>query len=289
MRLIKKLESLGFELSVIARKPVPGIKTFIADFQDSLIPSDAFDGVDAIFHLAGYAHDLRAKPSMEKNYYRINVDSTVKLARLALKNNVKKFIFLSSVKACPFPQHGKCISEKDKGEPVGIYGKTKREAEKKLLHLVKNHMHVSIIRSSLVYGPNLKGNLYLMFSGIKDGWFPPLPETGNRRSMIHVDDLVQAIMLVTNKNEANGQIYIATDGIPYSSREIYDSMRYVIGKPIITWSVPNFLFNLVSSLNKNMNNKVNKLLGDECYSSKKLQSIGFKPKKSLKDMNETSY
>jgi UDP-glucose 4-epimerase len=65
-------------------------------------------------------------------------------------------------------------------------------------------MHVSIVRPSLVYGPRVKGNLRLMMAGIKKGWFPPLPETGNRRSKIHVDDLVRVILLLANDECANG-------------------------------------------------------------------------------------
>ena len=53
--------------------------------------------------------------------------------------------------------------------------------------------------------------------------------------------------------------------------------------------VVNLLETNIDENIKNMSNKVYKLLGDECYSSEKLQSIGFSPKKSLKDMNETSY
>ena len=35
--------------------------------------------------------------------------------------------------------------------------------------------------------------------------------------------------------------------------------------------------------------KINKLLGDECYSSAKLEALGFKAKKTLEDMNETDF
>ena len=126
---------------------------------------------------------------------------------------------------------GQCINESDQNEPEGIYGKSKREAEIKLLKIGKEYgMHVSIIRPSLVYGPNVKGNLQLMLSGIKKGWFPPLPEIGNKRSMIHVDDLVRAILLVATDERANGEIFIATDSMPYSSREIYNTMCDVLEK-----------------------------------------------------------
>ena len=50
--------------------------------------------------------------------------------------------------------------------------------------------------------------------------------------MIHVDDLVRALFLVAGEERANGEIFIATDGNPYSSREIYAAICHVLGKPI---------------------------------------------------------
>jgi nucleoside-diphosphate-sugar epimerase len=209
---------------------------------------------------------------------------------LAVESGVKRFVFISSVKAGGGLASGKCINESDQSEPEGVYGESKREAELELLKIGKESaMHVSIIRPSLVYGPGVKGNLQLMLAGISRGWFPPLPETGNRRSMIHVDDLVQAILLVSEDKRANGEIFIATDGTPYSSREIYNAMCGVTGKLIPKWSVPKALFDLASLASPRIKYKINKLLGDECYSSVKLEELGFKANKSLKDMNETDF
>jgi UDP-glucose 4-epimerase len=150
-------------------------------------------------------------------------------------------------------------------------------------------MHVSIIRPSLVYGPDVKGNLQLMLSGIEKKWFPPLPETGNRRSMIHVDDLVRAILFASEDARAKGEIFIATDGTPHSSRELYNAMCSVVGKSIPKWGVPKTLFDIASLVSPRIKYKINKLLGDECYSSAKLEALGFKAKKSLENMNETDF
>ena len=57
---------------------------------------------------------------------------------------------------------------------------------------------------------------------------PPLPEIKNRRSMIHVDDLVRVLLLLAQDEHAYGEIFIATDGNPYSSREIYDAICHVL-------------------------------------------------------------
>jgi len=146
-------------------------------------------------------------------------------------------------------------------------------------------MHVVIVRPALVYGPGVKGNLQLMRSGIEKGWFPPLPETGNRRSMIHVDDLVQALLLVAEDERANGEIFIASDGIAYSSREIYEALCHSVGKAVPSWSVPKIVFNWAGNLNPRIRYKVDKLLGDEYYSSAKLERLGFRAERTLTDWN----
>ena len=78
----------------------------------------------------------------------------------------------------------------------------------------------------------MKGNLALMRRGIEQGWFPPIPETENRRSMIYVDDLVRALLLVAEDKRATGEIFISTDGVPHSSCQIYDAICQEVGKPV---------------------------------------------------------
>jgi len=286
--LLKYLTILDHSVHILSRSHVENHNTIKCDLTKDKIPTDAFNSIDMVFHLAGFAHDLRNASKIENLYHAINVDATVRLAELAAISGVQRFVFVSSTKAGGPAVSQKCRTEEEQGKPDGIYGKTKREAEKKLLEIgEQSGMPVTIVRPSLVYGPNVKGNLQLMLSGIKSGWFPPLPETGNSRSLIHVDDLVRAIFLVAKDDRAIGEIFIATDGRPYSSREIYDAMCIVVGRPVPKWSAPNILFDMVSLINPRIKSKVDKLLGDECYSSKKLEKLGFKAKKTLCDMNET--
>jgi UDP-glucose 4-epimerase len=277
-------------IRVLSREKQPDYETVVCDFEKEDIPKSALELIDTIFHLAGFAHDMRNADKIKDLYHKVNVNATLQLAELAVKSGVKKFIFVSSVKAGGSVDSKMCTSEKDQSNPEGVYGKTKREAEIKLLKIGKESgMHVSIIRPSLVYGPDAKGNLQLMLSGIKRGWFPPLPETGNNKSLIHVDDLVRAILLVAEDDRANGEIFIATDGTPHSTRDIYNAMHNVMGKSIPKWSIPKFLFVMLSLISLDVKYKINKLFSDECYSSKKLEKLGFIAKKTLKDMNETNF
>jgi len=286
-RLISAVDG---EIRVLSRAVHSDLETVICDLQSSVISDNTLNSIDTVFHLAGFAHDMRDPSKIVDLYYKINVSATVQLAELAVKSGVKRFVFVSSVKAGGISTPKKCINENDQIDPEGIYGKTKREAELRLLKIGKESgMHISIIRPSLVYGPDVKGNLKSMLLGVEKGWFPPLPETGNKRSMIHVDDLVRAILLVAGDDRANGEIFIATDGAPHSSREIYNAMCTVLDKSIPKWSMPKTLFDIASLVSSQIKYKINKLLGDECYSSAKLEALGFKAKKSLKDMNETDF
>ena len=288
-RLVNALLQARKSLRLLSRNARSSMPTVVCDLQSEQIPDDVLAGIDTVFHLAGFAHDLRDAAAVEHLYRAVNVDATARLATLAANSGVQRLVFVSSTKAGGTIA-GRCMNEECHGMPEGIYGQTKREAEIQLLALGRQlGLHVSIIRSSLVYGPGVKGNLRSMLSAIDKGWFPPLPDTGNRRSMIHVDDLVRSLLLVAEEERANGEIFIATDGRMYSSSDIYKIMCSVLGKSVPRWSVPKRLFDVVASMNSRMKYKIDKLLGDECYCSKKLQSIGFKAQRSLGEINETSF
>ena len=273
-RLLVGLEANGEGVRILSRNPHHDYETVVCDLQFEAIPEDGLDGVDTVFHLAGFTHDLSDASKLEHLYRALNVDATARLTELAVRSGVKQFVFVSSVKAGGY--------DEEQVSPDGLYGQTKREAELKLLEIGRHsEMFVSIVRPSLVYGAGVKGNLALMRRGIEQGWFPPIPETENRRSMIHVDDLVRALLLAAEDKRANGEIFIATDGVPHSSREIYDAICQSLGKTVPQWSVPKIVFEGLSLLSPRILYKVDKLLGDEYYSSEKLEELLRKMQRNL--------
>ncbi len=276
-RLCAAILSTGNKTRKCVRLNDPNDKAeqYVCDLATDRISETIFDSIETVFHLAGFTHDLRDPSKIDQLYRAVNVDATAQLVKLAADCDVKRFVFVSSIKAGGVAVPGRCMTEEDQGVPGGIYGKTKREAELKVLAAGReSNISVSIVRPSLVYGPGMKGNLRMMLSGIEKGWFPPLPDIGNHRSMIHVDDLVRALLLVAGNEHADGEIFIATDGIKYSSRDIYEAMCVVAGKKIPKWSVPNLLFNILAMFGGGAKRKIDKLLRDECFSSEKLKSIG---------------
>ena len=161
---------------------------------------------------------------------------------------VKTFVFLSSVKA--MESFGdRCVDETWDGIPSGAYGEAKRQAEAEVIAAGKSFgMHVVNLRLAMVYGRGVRGNIYRMARGIKAGWFPPLPETGNRRSLVHIDDVVAAVRHVAEKPEANGKTYIIAHSHAPSGREIYDAIRRCFGRRQATWEVSPRLVGLLAVL-----------------------------------------
>ena len=287
-QLVKTLENNGYSLRVLSRNDNSDYDTVICDFGSERIPESALDSIDIVFHLAGYTHDLVSDPIKDKIYYDVNVKATVDLIKIAVKKRVRKFIYISSVKAGGMLDKSRCMTENDQGTPNDIYGATKREAEIELLRIGKNHdIDVSILRPALVYGVKMKGNLAIMMNSIKSGWFPPLPETHNKRSMICINDLIDAILLIASDKRANGRMYIVTDGCHYSSRDIYKAMCQAIGKNTPIWTTPKFVFSLLAWIGDIVkyipfnSHRYNKIFGNECYSSVELHKLGFTPKYDL--------
>ena len=195
------------------------------DLLDALSLAKACADMDTVFHCAGYAHAFASSDS--ERHWRVNFEGTRDLVNAAGAAGVKRFVFLSSVKAMAEPGD-ECVDEDWPGEPDSSYGCAKRAAEDAVLAAgVKYGMHVVNLRLAMVYGRGGRGNLERMARGIRAGWFPPLPETGNKRSLVHVADVVAAMRLVADAPAANGRTYIVADARAYSGRELYDALRGV--------------------------------------------------------------
>ena len=151
----------------------------------------------------------------------------------------------------------------------------------------ESNIAIKIVRSCLIYGPNMKGNLMQMSQGIKQGWFPPLTKRTNKKSLVHVDDLIKAIMIIIELHPSTVPI-VVTDGNAYSSKDLYMSF-YRKAQRRISFRLPEITFNIASSLLPGLRDKIDKLYSDEFYNSKEIFSLGFKPEFSLDDFNEESF
>lgn len=90
-------------------------------------------GADCVLHLAGYAHAAsKTSPVELERHRRINLEGTQNLFNAAASAGVRRFVFISSVKAGGEDAR-ECLNERSARLPADPYGRIKRQTEDWLL------------------------------------------------------------------------------------------------------------------------------------------------------------
>nr|WP_288358497.1 SDR family oxidoreductase [uncultured Pseudomonas sp.] len=201
----------------------------------------ALNDVSAVVHSAARVHvmnDTEDDPLVE--FRKANVDGTLSLARQAAAAGVKRFIFISSIKVNgEGTKPGHPYRADDMPDPQDPYGVSKMEAEQGLRALAsETGMEVVIIRPVLVYGPGVKANFRSMMSWLRKGIPLPLGATGNKRSLVAVDNLVDLIATCIDHPEAANQTFLVSDGDDLSTTQLLQRMGKALGRPARLLPVP---------------------------------------------------
>ena len=299
-RLVAILRRHGARVRGLARpaSAIPadweGVETAPGDLADAAGLARACAGMETVFHVAGFAHaDAADTPEFAARHWAANAEATFNLLDAAVAAGVRRFVFVSSVKAVGEPGP-RCVDERWDAPPETPYGRAKRAAEERALAVGRETgLSVAILRPALVYGPGMKGNLPRLIAAVRRGWCPPLPETGNRRSLVHVDDLARALLLAAAQPAAAGQTYFVTDGRPLSGRELYVVLRRALELSIPRWTLPASVLHGAAGLadgvrwlagrrERRARAALDKLLGWACYDSSRIQrELGYRPEWTL--------
>lgn len=252
----------------------------IRDINPEIDWMDSLDGIDCIVHLAARVHVMNekaAEPLVE--FRRVNVDSTLNLARQAALAGVRRFVFVSSIKVNgEYTQIGRPFTAQDKPDPQDFYGMSKYEAEVGLLEIAsKTAMEVVIIRPPLVYGPGVKANFASMMRWLI--WRIPLPfgAVYNKRSMIALDNLVDLIVTCLYHPKAANQTFLVSDGEDMSIKEMLRRMGEALGKPAWLIPVPVRFMSIIAKLIRKEAIAQRLFESLQVDSSKTLEILGWKP------------
>jgi nucleoside-diphosphate-sugar epimerase len=184
------------------------------------------EGCDAVVHLANIAH-TSAHPA---DLHRVNVEGTIAQAKAALAAGAKRFIYLSSIKAA---------------RADDAYGRAKSVAEQALLQL--EGLEPVILRPPLVYGPRVKANFLALMRAIDRGWPLPLASIANRRSLLYVGNLVDAMRRCLEGGMVR-KVYALSDGAPVSTPELCRAIARALGRPVRLFPFPPALLRLAPGL-----------------------------------------
>jgi nucleoside-diphosphate-sugar epimerase len=229
-RLCQRLKDLGEPVVAVGRRACggPWDQFLELDLGQQGVPLEVLATTGTIYHLAG--------------------KETGRLLEAARAAGVRRFLLFSSAKAMgPGNPPGlplKAIDEDWPHTPQCPCGMAMAEAERRVRE--SGLEHAVILRPAMMFGPGGNGSLSRMLEAVRGGRFPPLPETGNRRSMIHVDDVVEFAIRAAQRPLAAGRTYILAGPEAPSTRQLYDAIRESLSLPPLEWSIPLWLLRLAA-------------------------------------------
>lgn len=238
---------------------------------------EVLDGVGVVVHLAARVHVMRDRatdPAWEFN--QVNCELTRQLARASAQCGVRRFVFLSSIKvngegrAMPY-------AEMDLPAPEDDYGRSKRDAEAALLEIGSNDaLQAVVLRPPLVYGPQVRGNFLRLLHAIHAGYPMPLGGVRNRRSLIYLGNLVDAIALAMCHPVAAG-VFLVRDGEDLSTAELIRRLAHHMGVAARLLPLPVGAIRLAANM-LGRGAAANRLVGSLCVDDSRVRGVlGWRP------------
>jgi nucleoside-diphosphate-sugar epimerase len=175
------------------------------------VRGEGLESCDAVVHLANIAHARVSR----RRLWEVNVEGTTRMAEKAAAAGVRRFVYLSSVKAA---------------EPDDRYGEAKLAAEQSLLQIAsRTALQVVLIRPPLVYGPRVRANFLALMSAIAHGLPLPFASIENRRSLVYVGNLCDAVAACVESPAATGKTFYVADGPAISTPELCRAIGRALG------------------------------------------------------------
>lgn len=227
--LLRELPKRGYRVRVLLRRPseVPleAASAVVGDLRQPQNMSAALADADAVIHSAGIAHAMSGVP--EDDYRALNTEATVGLARSAERAGVRRFVFMSSIRAQCGATAEEIITEDMEPRPDDAYGRSKLAAEQGLAQL---DLDWAALRPVLVYGPGVKGNMARLADLARTPWPLPLGGLKARRSLLALDNLVAAIDTVLKAPGTLRRPFVVADPEPLTVPAMVAAMRAGLGR-----------------------------------------------------------
>lgn len=184
----------------------------------------AVAGVDLVYHLA--AVTSTARPA---DYDRTNRGGAVRLlTALAARAPAARLVFCSSLAAGGPARAGRPLTEADPPSPVGPYGVSKARAEQ---DIAASRINAVIIRPPAVYGPRDR-DVLAAFRLASRGIAVRTGPARQQLAMVHVTDLVRALVSAGHTPDASGLYYV--NGGNYIWEDIVSAIGNAVGRrPVI--------------------------------------------------------
>ena len=253
--VVDRLRAAGREVRPIVREDRGGIEGAIALGPLEQASSEALarvlDGAAAVVHLAARAHVMGDRgPGAEAAYRAATVDATARLALAAVASKLPRFVLASSVKVngeATLP--GRPFRPDDPPAPADAYGRSKHDAEVALADACRGSPTAAIVlRLPLVIGPGARGNVARLVDAIEAGRTLPVGAIDNRRSVLGLANLGDAIVAALDALPAPAGVHFVADADAVSTPALVRAIAGALGRPVPLAFVPVALLKLGARL-----------------------------------------
>jgi dihydroflavonol-4-reductase len=265
------------------------VRLLIGDLEDPSVLRNAAGEIQTVYHLAG-----AIKAADRKGYFQTNQMGTRRLLEILSESApaLSRFIHVSSLAAAGPSPEGRALTEGEKANPISWYGESKLESELEALRFA-SAFPVTIVRPSAIYGPRDRETL-LIFRMVKHGCLFTPGRFIRRFSLIHVDDLTQALIQAGEHKTPSGEIFFVSRQETFTWDEVGRVIAKALGRSYRRIAFPQSLAHLAGFAGdlwskargqpaSISSQKVKELLQPSwlCNSSKAMKCLGFHPKIDL--------
>lgn len=230
--LVDALLARGDEVRILVRRSSniekfkrKNIEIVFGDIRDVASLKKATEDIDVVYHLAA----LLGGPNVTSEELReVNVRGTKIILEASAANNAKRFLYLSA--GAVMGNSKQMADETVECNPFTPYAQSKYDAEQLVLKYMNDYnLPVTIVRSTMVYGPGEIHSKLKMVQMIEKGLFRIIGDGKNRVSWVYADNIVQGIILASIKERTIGEIYIISDERPYTMNELVEAIAKELG------------------------------------------------------------
>ncbi|RPH41503.1 MAG: NAD-dependent epimerase/dehydratase family protein [Burkholderiales bacterium] len=254
--LVDAARARGWAVSAAVRWPGAGLPPdvrvhAVGDLAGPVDWAPVLDGVEVVVHLAARVHVMRESDADPLGAFRrVNVDATAALAEAAARAGVRRLVFASTVKVLgEATQPGRPFDDASPPGPVDPYSVSKLEAERVLQQIASGgRLEHAVLRPPLVHGPGVGGNLERLVRWVAAGVPLPLGAVDNRRSLVGVDNLADALLALAVHPGARDRRFLVSDGEDLSTPELARRIGRVLGRDARLVSVPPALLSAAGRL-----------------------------------------
>lgn len=204
-------------------------------------------GIEAVVHLAARVHVLDERETdPSAAFRRVNAEGTRRLAEAAAAAGVRRFVLVSSIKAVTDETHAGIVTGATPPRPGSAYGLSKLEAEDALDGVAAGSGMTAVsLRPPLVHGPGVGANFRRLLALCRTPLPLPFGALDNRRSLVFVDNLADAIRTALVHPTLRGGRFLVHDGPPPPMREMLATLRAAFGRKPSLVPVPPGLLRLL--------------------------------------------